>query len=56
MTIKLFLKLITRRFICLESFCKECGRTVYDFQVPDDIWLQIEPLIEHGHVLCYDCF
>lgn len=50
------LKLILCRFMCIDSFCKDCGRTVHDFIVPDDIWSIVAPTIRNGRVLCYDCF
>lgn len=50
------LKLLRRRFMLIPSFCKHCGRDVHDFSAPDDVWRQVEPHIQRGHVLCYDCF
>ena len=55
-SIKLLSKLLVSRFFLLPSFCKRCGRTVHDFSAPDEIWVAIEKDIEHGNVLCYDCF
>lgn len=49
-------KLFKRRYFTIDSFCKECGRDVHDFSVPDDIWKLIDKTIKHGHILCYDCF
>ncbi len=49
-------KLILRRFVLLDSFCKHCGRRVHDFAAPDDVWLKVQPSIRLGNVLCYDCF
>ena len=40
----------------MDSYCKECGRSVHDFIAPDEVWDKIKPLIKHGNVLCYDCF
>ena len=40
----------------INSFCKQCGRDVYDFQVSDKIWNCIHPKIKRGNVLCYECF
>ena len=56
MNIRLYTKLLLRRFILLNSFCKNCGREVHDFSAPDSIWHMVEPTIEHGKMLCYDCF
>jgi hypothetical protein len=50
------MKLLLRRFMLLDSFCKHCGRRVHDFLVSDVVWQQVEPYIHSGHVLCYDCF
>lgn len=47
-------KLLLRRFILLDAFCKHCGRTVHDFQAPDAMWDRLT--IRNGNVLCYDCF
>ena len=49
-------KLLLRRFIVVDSFCKLCGVDVRDFAAPDDVWKQINPQIKHGHVVCYNCF
>jgi hypothetical protein len=49
-------KLWLSKYKCIASFCKDCGRDVTDFIVPDDVWIKIEPTIKRGRVLCYDCF
>lgn len=49
-------KLFLRRFRSINSFCKECGRDVHDFVVSDEIWNKVEPHIDRGYILCYDCF
>jgi hypothetical protein len=49
-------KLWLSKHMCIASFCKDCGRDVTDFVVPDDVWVKIEPTIKRGRVLCYDCF
>jgi len=54
--VKVFIKLILRKFFIVPSFCKICGRDVHDFIAPDKIWGQIEPHIKYGNVVCYDCF
>ncbi len=54
--LRLFLKLILRHFLLLDSFCRHCGRKVHDYSAPDDIWAEIEPHIKRGKTLCYDCF
>ena len=33
--------------------CRDCGRNVHDFYVPDNIW---EEVIGGEGVWCYDCF
>ena len=33
--------------------CKQCGRNVHDFHVPDELW---EKVIGKDVVYCYDCF
>ena len=34
--------------------CRDCGRNVHDFIVPDDLWIEV---IGHNWgVWCYDCF
>jgi len=54
--VRVFLKLILRKFRVVPSFCKECGRNCYDFSVDDETWEKVQPLIKYGNVLCYDCF
>ena len=49
-------KLLWRKFLPIDSFCKECGRTVQDFHAPQEIWDEVERAIRYGYVLCYDCF
>jgi hypothetical protein len=33
--------------------CRDCGRNVHDFHVPDDLWVKV---VNQEIVLCYDCF
>lgn len=33
--------------------CRDCGRNVHDFNVPDYLW---EKVVNNEIVLCYDCF
>jgi hypothetical protein len=40
----------------INSFCKNCGRDVHDYIVPDEVWAKVRPTIKNGNVLCYDCF
>ena len=54
--ILVIIKILISKFICINSFCKECGRDVRDFYVADNIWRQIKPLIRYGNTLCYNCF
>ena len=63
--IRLAWKLFLRRFRCIPSFCKKCGRDVHDFIAPDWAWETVRPFIKRGNrrlqpgeddVLCYDCF
>ena len=56
MKILVMIKILVSKFICINSFCKECGRRVRDFYVEDNIWMQVDPLIKYGHTLCYNCF
>jgi len=56
MRLLVLLKLLLKRFKCLHSFCKVCGRDVHDFVVEDELWALIESDIKYGNVLCYDCF
>ena len=49
-------KLFLRRFFCLDSFCRRCGRKVRDFSVDDEAWERVRPYIKHGNTLCYNCF
>lgn len=50
-------KLIKCKFVCVNSFCSECGVENWDFHVSDDIWEKVEPYIATGNdVLCYNCF
>jgi len=34
--------------------CRDCGRNVHDFLVPDTLWLNVTK--NPDIVLCYDCF
>ena len=34
--------------------CRDCGRNVHDFHVPDDLWLAV--IGSPNGVWCYDCF
>jgi hypothetical protein len=34
--------------------CRDCGRNVHDFHVPDDLWIRVWG--DEGGILCYDCF
>jgi len=54
--LRVFFKLLLRRFMPIASFCKRCGRSVHDFSVPDNIWEQVDKEIRFGHILCYGCF
>lgn len=54
--VRVWLKLLMRRFFLVKSFCKLCGVDVRDYHAPDDVWRQIEPHVKHGNVLCYNCF
>lgn len=56
MKLLVLLKLLYRKFFTIQSFCKECGRTVHDFVAPDEVWERVDWYIKYGHILCYDCF
>lgn len=34
--------------------CRDCGRNVHDYHVPDKIWLAV--ISSFNGVWCYDCF
>ena len=34
--------------------CRDCGRNVHDFHVPDELWLEVIGSLDG--VWCYDCF
>ena len=34
--------------------CRDCGRNVHDFHVPDKLWLKV--IGSENGVWCYDCF
>ncbi len=34
--------------------CRDCGRNVHDYHVPDEIWLKV--IGSEDGVWCYDCF
>lgn len=34
--------------------CRDCGRNVHDFHVPDALWLAV--IDSPDGVFCYDCF
>ncbi len=52
--LRLRAKMILRRFVLRDSFCKDCGIDLQDFQAPDDIWKQVAP--QPDDVFCYQCF
>ena len=54
--LRVIYKLIKRKLFCIDSFCKECGRDVRDFIVDDGTWELIDPFVDYGHTLCYECF
>jgi hypothetical protein len=56
MKLRVFWKLILRRFKLIAGFCKECGVDVQDFVAPEAVWKQVEPHLNRGSVLCYNCF
>lgn len=49
-------KQLKKRFMMINSFCKQCGRDNHDFMVDDETWGVVAPTIKRGSVLCYDCF
>jgi hypothetical protein len=54
--LRLHYKLFLKRFRCIDSFCKVCGRTAHDFSVSDNVWKQVSPYENGSGILCYDCF
>ena len=34
--------------------CRDCGRNVHDFSVPNDLWMEV--IGSEDGVWCYDCF
>ena len=56
MKLRLFFKLIFKRFFLFNEFCKACGRNVIGFYADDFLWRKVERFIKHGNVLCFDCF
>jgi hypothetical protein len=52
--IRIFFKSICKKFVCINSYCKDCGRTIQDFIVEDDVWKQV--MGDSQKELCYDCF
>ena len=54
--VRVWWKLLASRYWLCDSFCKNCGVDVRDFIVPDDVWTEVQPHINHGNVLCYNCF
>jgi hypothetical protein len=54
--LRVWTKLILMQMFLMQSFCRRCGSRVRDFGVDDAVWLKVDPLIKHGHTLCYDCF
>jgi len=55
----IYLKLLNRKLLktypLIEDCarCRDCGRNVHDFYVPDELWAKV---IGSGGVWCYDCF
>lgn len=56
--LRLHVKLLLRRYRCIDSFCKRCGKRVIDFAAPDELWQKVAADIEAKgmHTLCFDCF
>lgn len=34
--------------------CRDCGRTVHDYLVDDELWLRV--MVKEDGVWCWDCF
>ena len=45
-----------RLLLPVRSFCKNCGHSVRDFHVEDDLWAKVRPTITRGNTLCFECF
>lgn len=56
MNVKVFVKLILRRIVCIPSFCRVCGIDVRDYIAPEGVWEIIRNDIPNGNTLCYNCF
>ena len=54
--LRVYIKNILKQVMCVDSFCKQCGRDVHDFIAPDCVWNQVSPRKDGDGVLCYDCF
>lgn len=51
--LRLWFKLILRRFKAIPSFCKVCGIRIRDFRVPDGVWNSV---IGSSETRCWNCF
>jgi len=49
-----FLLLKTYRLIEQCARCRDCGRNVHDYHVPDELWISV--IGSEDGVYCYDCF
>lgn len=49
-------KHVLKTYPLIEDYarCRNCGRNVHDFSVPDDMWFKV--IGSKDGVYCYDCF
>lgn len=55
MKLKLVLKRFLKRFFLINSFCKECGDSITDFNCDNQLWKEITKK-ESDKEFCYRCF
>ena len=55
MNIRLRIKNLLKRFMLIDSYCKDCGRKIDDFTVDDDFWIQIMG-DDKNKEICKRCF
>ena len=55
-SIRVFIKRLISRFICINSYCKKCGCKVEDFYAPNYLWSITSKELSCDCVLCFNCF
>jgi len=50
------IKSIIKKKFLIFAYCRNCGRRVHDYFVPDEIWKEVTGIKDGSGIYCYDCF